>query len=337
MVRPTPPPIDARARGATPRATHDVVTVAGHGGYPIGCRHWRGEEARATLVLAHGVVGHSLWLEPIARRLARRGVATLAMDRRGAGINDAARGDAPSAEALIADLVAVLRHASADALPLHVGGFCWGSNYVVNALAALDAPTATALDLRSVIHIAPSLFPSPLVRERPFRVGDDAAPSEAPAMPIERFTDGPLFASFIVPDPLRLRAVSPRLNGCVQRFAAGLWLKLLRCELPCLLLLAADDAVVDNAATERLFARLTARPKRIRTLPGAHGVQFDAPKAAATLVADWVQELGEARSVPCGTGDTNGAGDTGGAGGADEPDGADEARDRPGGSGRPTV
>ena len=285
------PADDDGRHGGAADSPHEILTIEGHGGHPIRCRLWDRDGARATLVTVHGVVGHSLWLEPLARRLAGRGVRTLAMDRRGAGLNHEARGDAPSADALVGDLEAVLRRASADDPPVHLCGFCWGSVYAVDTLAALaarPASTRTGIDVRSAIHIAPSLFPTPLVLGRRFRTGDSGIPTEEPVMPIDCFTDGPALEDFIVPDPLRLRKVSPRLNACMARFSAGIWMKLLRRPLPSLVLLAADDRVVDNAATERLFGRLDADPVRVHTLPGAHGIQFDAPDAAAALVADWV-------------------------------------------------
>lgn len=276
--------------GGAPDPPHAIVTVAGHGGYSIRCRLWEPDDACATVVAVHGVAGHSLWLEPVARRLAGRGVRTLAMDRRGAGMNGAGRGDAPSAEALIGDLAAVLRRAAADGAPVHLCGFCWGSVYAVNALAALDAEAGAAPEVVTAIHVAPSLFPSALVRERPLLTGDSGAPTEAPAMPIECFTEGPALEAIVEPDPLRLRAVSPRFNACLERFSAGLWMKLLRHSRPSLLLLAADDRAVDNAATERLFRRLDADRVSVRTVPGAHGVQFDAPEEAAALIAGWVRD-----------------------------------------------
>ena len=218
------------------------------------------------------------------------------MDRRGAGLNR------PAVEALLGDLDAVVRAAAARRGPLHLAGFCWGSVYAVNFLAD------SSLRVDGAIHVAPSLFPAPLVLERPFATGDSGEATEEPVMPIERFTDGPSFESFIVPDPLRLRRVSPRMNACMQRLSAGIWMKFLRLSTPCLMLLGERDDVVDGRATRRAFERLPVARKRLHALDSAHGIQFDAPEAAAALVRDWV--LGLARA------DAPGAGDAGRAVGA---------------------
>ena len=230
------------------------------------------------------------------------------MDRRGAGLNRPARGDAPSVEALLGDLDAVVRAAAARRGPLHLAGFCWGSVYAVNFLAD------SSLRVDGAIHVAPSLFPAPLVLGRPFATGDSGEATEEPVMPIERFTDGPSFESFIVPDPLRLRWVSPRMNACMQRLSAGIWMKFLRLDLPCLMILGERDAVVDDRATRRAFERLAVDRKRLHALDSAHGIQFDAPQAAAALVRDWV--LGLARADAPSAPSAPGAGDAGRAVGA---------------------
>lgn len=263
-------------------AQHEIITVQGAQGYPIQSRYWRGTAPRALLIMVHGVVSHSLWLESIAVELTDRQINVLAMDRRGAGLNLQERGDAPSAEALLADLDSVVQWARQQDLPLHLCGFCWGSNYVVNYLHTTQG------DFASCLFLAPSLFPSALIQQRPFATGDGAEATEEPVMPIDQFTDGPCYDNFIVPDPLRLNKVSRRLNTCMQQFSSGLWMKFLRLKLPCLMLLGSKDTVVDNTATEKVFERLGVSPKALYRLPACHGIQFDQPEAAAELIAHWV-------------------------------------------------
>ena len=136
--------------------------------------------------------------------------------------------------------------------------------------------------------LAPSLFPSALITERPFETGDSSEPSQEPVMPLECFTEGPKFENFIKPDPLRLTRVSLRLNRIMSEFSRGIWMKFLRLDVPTLVILGANDEVVDNRATEQLFARLRCSRKSLRTLPGRHGLQFDAADEVIRLVGQWI-------------------------------------------------
>ena len=64
--------------------------------------------------------------------------------------------------------------------------------------------------------------------------------------------------------------------------------KATRLTAPTLVVLAEADRVVDNAATKRLFDAMRASPKELRTVPGEHGVQFDAPDEVANILHQWV-------------------------------------------------
>lgn len=269
---------------AWPMIEHQLLTISGSGGYPLTCRYWQTEEPTALVIMVHGVVSHSLWLESIATGLAELGISCVVPDRRGAGLNKQARGDAPHAQALLDDLENIYHWAQATSLPIHLCGFCWGANYVVNLMAE-KSPVVESLAL-----LAPSLFPSKRITEQPFVVGDSGLASELPVMPLECFTDGPAFHDFIQPDPLRVKQVSPRLNNVMAEFSQGIWIKFLRITLPTLVILGNDDEVVDNQATQRLFNRLANPCKQLHVLPGKHGIQFDAAERVIAALSRWIQE-----------------------------------------------
>lgn len=259
-----------------------IISIKGIDEYPLSCRFWQATDARAIVVLVHGVVSHSSWLDAIADGLRNAGISCLATDRRGAGLNEDARGDAPDADTLIGDLDAIMKWTTQFRVPRHLCGFCWGANYVVNYLSQ-KAP-----DIETVSLLAPSLFPSDIITDQPFTTGESGKPSEVPVMPIECFTDGPAFEQFIKPDPFRLKRVSPRLNRIMAEFSQGLWMKFLRLKLPVLVILGQQDAVVDNAATERVFERLPIDRKALFLVPGKHGLQFDAADAVNQHLIHWI-------------------------------------------------
>lgn len=265
----------------------DIVRAAD--GYPLACHYRQATDPHALVVLLHGIVSHSGWLEVVAEGLAANGISSLAADRRGAGLNEGMRGDAPSAETLLMDLSAILIRARESGLPCHLCGFCWGANYVVNYMTS-DERFKQGIDVRTLSLLAPSLFPSERIARQPLVTGNSAVANQEPLMPIECFTDGPAFEDFIVPDPLRLTHVSPRMNRIVADFSRGLWMKFLRLEVPTLVILGENDEVVDNRSTTQLFERLRCRRKELRSLPGKHGLQFDAPNEVVRLLSRWVSE-----------------------------------------------
>lgn len=266
-----------------------VITVTGTEGYSLQCRQWKSEKPRALLVMLHGVVSHSGWLEEIAQGLQANNIDCLAVDRRGAGLNESMRGDAPDGTTLMKDLSAVLLWAFNSRLPCHICGFCWGANYLVNFMTNNGFSKHTQ-KVQTISLLAPSLFPSELITDRPFVTGQSHLADQEPNMPIEYFTDGPAYKNFILPDPLRLTHVSTRMNRIMSEFSQGIWMKFLRLTTPTLVILGADDEVVDNQATARLFERLRCDRKELCTLPGKHGLQFDAPKDVIHTISRWILE-----------------------------------------------
>jgi len=268
------------------------LQIAGYEDYALYARYWQAQTPSAVVVMVHGIVSHSQWMDRIAKPLMQNNISCLAVDRRGAGMNNLARGDSPSEFALIQDLEAIVNWTKTLNIPLHLCGFCWGSCYVVNYLIQSSAR------ISSVIHIAPSLFQSKWILQRPFEIGDASEATEEPVMPIDQFTDGPLYQTYIKPDPLRLRAVSLRMNRCMQSFSQGIWMKFLRLKQPCLMLIGKKDTVVDNEATLQLFNRLKVDPKAIYFLDAHHGIQFEQADATVSAIVDWINRLQQVQPLP---------------------------------------
>jgi acylglycerol lipase len=232
--------------------------------------------------MLHGLISHSGWLIPIAEQLADGGVTTICPDRRGSGANSAHRGDAPSGAALLDDLDCIVDRFAPSGDGVHLAGFCWGATYAINYL------TLRGRAVKSLALLAPSIVPTAAVRAEPLITGSSGVATEDPAIPPEAFTRGPAYEHVILPDPLRLQKLSPRLNGILEDFAFMIGAKLSRLTVPTLMVLAQVDRVVDNAATEQLFRGMRAKPKKLHTVSGEHGVQFDAPREVAAILHDWI-------------------------------------------------
>ena len=288
-----------------PMTTGDMhmARVTAADGYEIVYRVWepRGE-ARGTIALLNGIMSHSGWFEPLAPELQAAGFRLVGVDRRGTGANRAARGDAPSAETLIADARAIVAREHQPGAPLHLGGWCWGAVLAVNLAAEIPD------QLTSLMLLTPGLFPTgelkrrmaeqePIARARPVDEACLASPITE-----EMFTSGPGL-DFIARDPDRLALFTPRFHAAMAKLGLGARIKLARLALPMLVVLASDDRATDNLETERGFAKLgAARARAIEflTIPGAHGLQFDAPDALAAAMTGFACRATTPDAIPTG-------------------------------------
>ena len=265
--------------------TETVTTVAGHAGYELQLREYvPAGDIQADVLLLHGVVSHSEWLAGIARPLAERGYRVLCPDRRGVALNAEAPGDTPGVEALLGDVEAVVAARVAPGRPLHFGGFCWGATYAINVLERGQ------VSADSLLLLAPSIFPAGDVGGADLVADQRGEPLCVPNVPIDRFTRGPAYATYIVPDPLRTRHVSPRFNQAMIDMNRLLGPRLAKLPQDKLAILAADDRLSDNAKHQRAFQSIRRGANQVAVVPGEHGIQFDAPDAVTTLLTEWMQE-----------------------------------------------
>jgi alpha-beta hydrolase superfamily lysophospholipase len=257
-------------------------------GYRLRYRTWAPEGApRAALVLLNGVMSHSGWFQPLAGPLLGAGLKVVGADRRGTGLNQEARGDAPSARALVDDVKRVAEAERVDGAPLYLAGWCWGAVLAIN-VAAEHRPLFSGLAL-----LAPGLYPTEALKAR-MAAQQPLRRSNAPGTPClespireEMFTGGPLLESFIRKDEQRLRHFTPRFCDAMDRLALGARTRLERLALPILLVLADADQATDNAQTANAFTRLTGASVRVERVEGAHGMQFDAPGALGRILVSW--------------------------------------------------
>jgi len=264
-----------------------VVEVVLDDGYRLKYRTWSGPSPRATLFLLSGVMSHSAWFQPLAPHLTSGGMRVVAVDRRGSGECQAARGDAPSPERLTEDLLAVVDREHVAGRPLFILGWCWG------AVWATNAALASGRDISGLVLIAPGLFPSEEVCRRAHdgthRAAGRPLDEACVTVPIteEMFTDGP-WLEFIRADGLRLRRFTPRFARILTKMGAIARSRLDRLDLPILVVLARRDGAVDNAATRRAFEG------RMHTtlveLDSQHGMLFEVPEQLGLLVASWIAD-----------------------------------------------
>jgi alpha-beta hydrolase superfamily lysophospholipase len=232
---------------------------------------------RAQVVCVHGIQSHGGWYLHSCNRLAAAGYAVSFLDRRGAGLNEVARGDTPSFRRLLDDVAEYIRALRAKHRePLFLLGISWGGKI------------ATAVTLRCQSHfdglilVAPGFVPLiglPL-RDRlailAARLVNPRRLFPVPLSEAELFTMTPHWQDFVRTDPLSLRAATARFFVESVRLDWYLQFNRARINGPVLMLLAEKDRIIDNARTRAYLAQLPSVDKHIIEYPGAHHtMEFD--------------------------------------------------------------
>lgn len=250
-------------------------------GYELRGRLWPPSRptSDSAIVYLHGIQSHGGWFEWSASLLASGGAPVLLPDRRGSGLNAAARGDTPAAQRWLDDLDELADWAATEfgVRRCAVVGVSWGGKL---ALAwALQRPQRVS----RLLLIAPGLFPAVDVTlltrlriglalltapRRPFGI-----PLDDPAL----FTDSPEGRAFIAGDPLKLTQAtarffyeSARLDRQLARTPAG------TLQPPVRLLLAGRDRIICNESTVAWLRRIAIQRPEIHSDPdAAHTLEFE--------------------------------------------------------------
>jgi alpha-beta hydrolase superfamily lysophospholipase len=241
---------------------------------------------RAEVVCVHGIQSHGGWYEYSCGRLSRAGYAVSFLDRRGSGLNDQDRGDAPGFRRLLDDLAEYLRtlrpqpgalapgsrlnEAVSPSVPVFLVGISWGGKLAV-ALQRRHPGLVDGLAL-----LCPGFFArvKPSLKQRlGILWARLVAPRRLFPIPLndpELFTATPRWQRFIREDALGLRRATARLLVESVRLDAYLRFVPKYVHVPVLLLLAEHDRIIDNAPTRTFVERFASADKEVIEYPGAH-------------------------------------------------------------------
>jgi alpha-beta hydrolase superfamily lysophospholipase len=250
-----------------------AVSFVASDGYRFYARRWEpAGRPRVRLVFLHGIRSHGGWYGRSCRRFAENGCEVHFLDRRGAGLNTARRGDTPGFRRLLDDVAEYLL-AARDAkpwLPTVVGGISWGGKL------AVGLPYRRPGLIDGLVLVAPGLKPlisPPLAVRLRIALASRLRPTRLFPIPLnepELFTADPTWQRFIDADRFGLRMATARF--LFSSFALDVYLRRAanRVTVPSLLLLARHDRVIDNGRTRQLVGRFPSRDNRVIDYPHAH-------------------------------------------------------------------
>ena len=98
------------------------------------CRFLPCPNPRAEIVVLHGIQSHGKWYYASSQRLAEAGYGVSLLDRRGCGMNDRDRGDAPSFRRLLDDIAERVMPVSKTACP-------FDSSHGLSIATCVERPT----------------------------------------------------------------------------------------------------------------------------------------------------------------------------------------------------
>lgn len=239
---------------------------------------------RGSVVFLHGIQSHAGWYERSCRTLSDAGYTVYFLDRRGSGMNQEGRGDAPSFRRLLDDVAefltwlprsAVRGHATVT-LPVFLGAISWGGKLA----AALERRHPGLVD--GLMLLCPGFVPRIKVRlgtrlwiflTRWFRPGKKFP---IPLNDPELFTATPRWLEYLRQDPLRLHQATARFLLESARLDGYLMFVPKYVHVPVLLLLAENDRIIHNGRTRAFVERFAAKDKTILEYPGAqHTLEFE--------------------------------------------------------------
>lgn len=211
----------------------------------------------ATLVLVHGLQSHAGWFLDAGPRLAARGLAVYAPDRRGSGAyTSAPRGDIVDHRQWFIDLEQVIRQAQAEypLSALHLVGHCFGANLALGC-ALRKSPD---IHIRSLVMLTPGLYVLPgygLFEKLRIGLAGVVAPETRFRVPQEDalFSRDPAVLAWIGADTLGARSLTARCLLQVDRMLRDLRNGVGNLDVPLLVLEASRDRLSDNTRNRRLL------------------------------------------------------------------------------------
>ncbi len=237
-------------------------------------RYPAAHEPLAEVVCIHGIQSHAGWYEHSCTRLAQAGFAASFLDRRGSGMNQEARGDAPGFRRLLDDLADFLRplreRATARGIPVFLVAISWGGKLAV-ALQRRHPGLVDGLTL-----LCPGFYAKvrpPFLQRLRILWSRLVAPRRLFPVPLsdpELFTANPLWQQFLRDDPLSLRQATARLLLESARLDGYLRFVRRYVTLPVLLMIAGQDRIIRNEPTRRYVERLASADKEVIEYPEAH-------------------------------------------------------------------
>lgn len=274
-------------------------TITASDGVRLHFQHWKPlGPSRGTVLCLHGIQSHAGWYEYSSSRLQQDGYDVYFLDRRGSGQNGWLRGHADHGLRLLNDvrqMVRLCRREQESPVPLSLLGLSWGGKLAA-AFAATHPDLIDGLALLYpglVSHVRPNFwqrFQLRFARRHDIRHKSVVLPLQDSSL----FTQSYQWQQFIDNDPLVLRRITSGLLNAGVDLDKCIAENKHQVTQPTLLMLAGNDAIIDNSATKKLVAKFESSSLQVINYADAqHTLEFEANRIQIVdnLLA-WLVSLG---------------------------------------------
>lgn len=260
------------------------ATIAARDGESLGLRHWPATEARASLLIIHGLGEHGGRYERAAGIFAGASLDTWALDLRGFGASGGRRAYVERLDVWLDDVADRLAALRGLGLPVVLLGHSVGG-LVCLRYAETDRPQPDLLVL-SAPAVAGNLPAWKKVLAR-------ALGAVAPTVAVKNAIDGsvlsrdPVVGLDYVADPLNVHSTTTRLGAVLLGAQAPAIADLAKIRVPTLVIHGGADHLVPTASSE-VFGDLPGVERR--TFPGLAHETFNEPEGPDVVadVAAWI-------------------------------------------------
>jgi len=254
-----------------------TATLKTADGLDLYVRRWEAENVphRWTFVVVHGLGEHGERYRHLAEWFTPLGATVYAMDQRGHGKSGGPRGDAPSLNALLDDIDAVVRIARAES-----GGPVVLIGHSFGGLMAIAYTLAHPDHIDKAVFSAPLLIPKVKVPawKRPLT---KVLPRLAPRLAVSNEVDAnllshdPEIARRYASDPLVHDRITGGLYGDTIARGEEFIARAGEIRVPFLLMQGRDDRIVDPTGSRRFFAGAMAPERAFCVYPGMYHEIFN--------------------------------------------------------------
>ena len=271
-------------------------------GYCFHYRHWKAaaKTPLGYIVALHGIQSHSGWYDFSGSRLSRAGFEVNFLDRRGSGLNEEYRGDAPHVDRLVNDVRQFLadvchrRDQRSPGSPVVLLGVSWGAK-----LAAVTAAKSAEL-VEALVLLSPGICarfrPKFFQRVMLYLAVYLSQSKHLASIPLDDetlFTGDPDWQRFIRDDPIALHQVTASFLKASCELDRLVVTAPQNISCPFLLMLAEKDRIIDNAATKKFFKNIRASENTVIEYPNAeHTLEFEPCKEQfISDLIDWLKAI----------------------------------------------